>query len=152
MTSFLEGTLQKSRRGEGDLARVCDVVRQRGGYWAIEWPSLCAYWESPLVQDFMKRVGKPIFQATATGCAFGLKAIYGKVAGFPMSKAWMIKGNMPLISEALRKPCGCNPCVVHAQASGANTEVTGRYTPAFVASVHTMFSKTVAHRRLYDSQ
>ena len=70
-----------------NFTRVCDVIRRRGGYWALEWPSTCAYWDSPIVEEFFKKAGNPTYQATATGCAFGLKATYGSVAGFPMSKA-----------------------------------------------------------------
>ena len=107
---------------------------------------MCAYWDNPFVQEFLENTGKPIYQATATGCAFGLKAEYGSVAGLPMSKAWMIKGNLPLIPEILHHQCGCKPTVIHAPASGANTEDTGRYTSSFVHSVHDMFARTVAHR------
>ena len=110
-----------------NYSRVCDVILRRGGYWAIEWPVDCAYWNSPLVQELMTNVGKPIYQARATGCAFGLKARHGQVAGLPMSRAWTIKGNMPLIPEMLNKSCCCPPNTVHAQASGANTEETGKY-------------------------
>ena len=99
------------------------------------------------MKEFLKNIGKTPYQATATGCAFGLKAIYGSVTGFPMSKAWMIKGNLPLIPECLDRPCRCKPHVTRAQASGANTEVTGRYTSEFVKSVHEMFARTIAHRK-----
>ena len=57
-----------------NFSRVCDIVRQRGGYWTLEWPSRCAYWDSPIVQRFMQRRKEPVFEATAVGCAFGLRA------------------------------------------------------------------------------
>ena len=84
-----------------------------------------------------------VYQATATGCAFGLRAMYGPMKSYPMSKAWLIKGNLPLIPNYLHKSCRCEPQTKHAPASGANTEGTGRYTETFVNSVHSMFAKTV---------
>ena len=48
--------------------------------------------------------------------------------------------------------CGCKAEVVHAKASGGNTEMTGKYIPLFVAAVHTMFTETVAHNRLHGSK
>ena len=81
-----------------------------------------------------------IFEATATGCEFGLRAISGKEKGMPMSKAWHIKGTLPTITDYLHRTCQCRCRTVHATASGADTAHTGRYTPAFVASIHRMFA------------
>ena len=57
----------------------------------MEWPSGCTYWDSPIVQQFMESKKEPIYVAAATGCAFGLRAPKGPLAGAPMSKAWMVR-------------------------------------------------------------
>ena len=88
---------------------------------------------------FSTRKGKKI-EATATGCAFNLRAIAGSDRGRPMSKAWHVKSTLPLVARYLDRCCTCPPHTVHAQAKGPNTTHTGRYTPEFVSSVHRMFA------------
>ena len=85
-----------------------------------------------------------MFEATATGCAFNLRAIYGSDRGHVMSKAWHIKTTIPWVEQYLHRDCCCPPGTYHAQAKGRNTVVTGRYTPEFVSSVHRMFALHVS--------
>ena len=54
-------------------SQVCDIIRQRGGYWALEWSSRCAYWDSPIVKQFLQRQKEPLYEATAVGCAYGFQ-------------------------------------------------------------------------------
>ena len=133
-------------------SQVCDIIRQRGGYWALEWSSRCAYWDSPIVKQFLRRQKEPLYEATAVGCAYGLRAETGPLQGHPMSKAWLVNGNLPLLPSALERSCHCAANTVHAQASGDNTEIIGKYTPSFVAAVHSLFARTVAHRSVHDPQ
>ena len=120
--------------------RIADIVRKRHGHWALEWPSRCEYWQSPQVLDFLNRQKGEIYQATATGCAFNLRAVAGKDKGRRMSKAWHVKSTLPLVEHFLDRSCNCPPGYVHAKAEGQNTVHSGRYTPEFVASVHRLFA------------
>ena len=124
--------------------KVVEVIRQRKGFWSLEWSERCKYWNTPMVKQFLKAEKGKVYNATATGCAFGSKAIAGKDKGKPMSKAWQIEGNLPALPDYLERNCACPRSTVHAQAAGANTAHTGRYTPLFVASVHRMFAFTIA--------
>ena len=124
--------------------RISDIVRKRGGNWALEWPSKCEYWDSPQVVEFLKRQRVKVFEATATGCAWNLRAIAGHDKGHVMSKAWHIKSTLPLVEEYLHRDCCCPPGTYHAQAKGPNTAHTGRYTPEFVSAVHRMFALYVS--------
>ena len=135
------------RRMFTNYIRIWDIVHKRGGYWAIEWPDGNAYWNNPLVLDFLAKIGLPIYEARATGCAYGLRAVHGREAGQPMPRAWLIKGNISLIPHMLEKSCPCAKDTVHAQATGSNTEETGKYTEAFVRTVHSMFSRVVVIHR-----
>ena len=134
-----------------NYSRICEIVLKRGGHWAIELPDGNAYWNNPLVLDFLKKIGSPIYEAKATGCAYGLRALHGQEAGRPMRRAWLIKGDIPLIPEMLEKSCPCPRDTVHAQATGSNTVETGKYTEAFVRTVHAMFSRMVASKRQNES-
>ena len=124
-----------------NFTKVQSVIARRGGYWCIEWPPGNAYWETPLVREFFEKVGSPIYQAKATGCAFNLRAAYGQDAGLLMKRAWQIKGNIDLIPQMLDRSCTCPEGTEHALAEGKNTEHTGKYTQEFVRTVHCMFSK-----------
>ena len=124
--------------------RISDVIRKRGGHWALEWPSKCEYWDSPLVLDFLRGEKVPIFEATAVGCAFNLRAIAGRDRGLPMSKAWHVKSTLPTVAHYLDRCCTCPPKTVHATAEGENAAHTGRYTLEFVSSVHRMFARSDA--------
>ena len=126
--------------------KISDVVRKRGGHWALEWPSRCEYWDSPQVVEFLNRQKGKVFEATTTGCAFNLRALYGRDKGKPMSKAWHIKGAIPLIPKYLERGCTCPPGTIHAQAKGQNTAHTGRYTPEFVSAVHRMYALFTSKR------
>ena len=130
------------RRMTYNFYHMVDIVQKRHGHWAIEWPSKCEYWQSPQVLDFLRRQRGEVYQATATGCAFNLKASSGIDRGQRMSKAWHIKSSLSNIAEFLDRSCSCPPKYVHAKAEGSNTVKTGCYTPEFVAAVHRMF---VAH-------
>ena len=123
--------------------RVSNIIQQRKGHWVIEWPSRCSYWESPIVKQFLIKQNVHIYQAKATGCAFGLKAISGPLRNYPMSKSWLIKGTLPNIEEHLHRDCPCERCATHAPTTGANTAHSGRYTARFVASIHRMFSDII---------
>ena len=123
--------------------RVSDVIRKRGGHWALEWPSRCEYWDSPFVLEFLNRQTGDVYEATANGCAFNLRAIAGPYRGCLMSKCWHVKSTLPNLTEFLDRPCSCSPNYKHAHAEGQNTAHSGRYTREFVASVHKMFSKFV---------
>ena len=135
------------RRMFTNFTKVWDIIAKRGGYWSIEWPDGNAYWNNPLVLDFLAKVGSPIYQAIVAGCAYNLRALYGQEAGQLMGRAWLIKGNIDLIPQMLEKPCSCPKGTEHAVATGSNTEVTGKYTEAFVRTVHSMFSITAARYR-----
>ena len=124
-----------------NFTKVWNVIARRGGYWCIEWPDGNAYWENPLVKEFFDKVGSPIYQARAAGCAFNLRAAYGQVAGQLMGRAWLIKGNIDLIPQMLDRPCVCPKGTEHAVATGSNTEHTGKYTEELVRTIHCMFSK-----------
>ena len=89
--------------------RIADVIRKRNGHWALEWPSRCEYWQSPQVLDFLRREKGEIYQATATGCAFNLRAIAGKDKGRLMSKAWHVKSTLPTLAKYLDRSCSCPP-------------------------------------------
>ena len=104
------------------------------------------------MKQFLQRQKEPLYEATAVGCAYGLRAETGPLQGHSMSKAWLVKGNLPLLPSALERSCRCAANTVHAQASGGNTEMIGKYTPSFVAAVHSLFARTVAHRRLRGRQ
>ena len=119
--------------------RIVDIVKKRHGDWALEWPSKCEYWHSPQVLEFLSRQKGEVYEATAKGCAFNLRAAKGKDKGRLMSKAWHIKTSMSNVAEFLDRPCSCPPKSVHAKAEGQNTVVTGCYTPEFVSAVHRMF-------------
>ena len=121
--------------------RVVDVIRKRQGHWALEWPSRCEYWQSPQVLDFLARQKGQVFEATATGCAFGLIAKHGKDKGRRMSKAWHVKSTVPELRDFLDRSCSCPSNYRHAPAEGQNTAESGRYTREFVAAVHRLFSK-----------
>ena len=71
-----------------NFTKVWNVIARRGGYWCIEWPDGNAYWENPLVKEFFDKVGSPIYQARAAGCAYNLRAAYGQEAGQLMGRAW----------------------------------------------------------------
>ena len=120
--------------------RIADVVTKRGGHWALEWPSKCDYWNSPHVQEFLSRQKGKVFEATATGCAFNLRAIAGPLKGKKMSKSWHIKSSIPTIEKYLNRSCSCPPNYEHAPTEGQNTAHSGRYTVEFVAEVHKMFA------------
>ena len=124
--------------------KIADLITRRKGHWAIEWPYTCSYWDTSFVQNFLNRQKVKIFDATATGCAFNLRAIDAKERGTLMSKQWHIKSTVPDVSKYLDRPCVCHEDYVHAQAKGQNTAHSGRYTAEFVSSVHRMFSYTVA--------
>ena len=126
--------------------KVSEVICQRNGHWALEWPSKCEYWDSPFVKDFLRRQNGNVYEATACGCAFDLRAIAGPYRGYLMSKAWHIKSTMPNLAEFLDRPCHCSPDSIHAYAEGQNTAHSGRYTPEFVNSVHKMFSTFISNR------
>ena len=110
----------------------------------MEWPSRCEYWDSPFVRDFLDRQQGDVYEATAKGCAFNLRAIAGPHRGVLMSKAWHVKSTLPNLTEFLDRPCRCGQNTIHAHAEGQNTVHSGRYTREFVTSVHKMFSKFVA--------
>ena len=129
-----------------NYTKVCEVILKRGGHWALEWPEGNVYWNSPLVLEFLGKIGSPIYEASATGCAFGLKAKFGQVAGLPMRRAWMIKSNIPILYEVLNKPCCCPRDTNHVQATGSNTVETGKYTLPFVSAIHSMFSRVVTSK------
>ena len=126
--------------------RLSDIIRHRNGYWALEWPSRCSYWESPQVEQFLRTQRGTTFEATATGCAFGLRAISGPLRNHPMSKAWHVKGTSPTTAEYLNRNCQCESNIKHAPTSGANTAHTGRYTSAFVTAIHRMFHEATKRR------
>ena len=130
------------RRMTYNFYRMVDLVRKRRGDWALEWPSRCEYWQSPQVLDFLRRQKSQVYEATATGCAFNLRAKYGKEKGRKMNKAWHVKSSMSNVAEFLDRSCTCPSNYVHAKAEGQNTVITGCYTPEFVAAVHRMY---VAH-------
>ena len=94
-----------------------------------------------MVKEFFDKIGSPIYQARATGCAFNLRAAYGQEAGQLMGRAWLIKGNIDLIPQMLDRPCTCPKGTQHAVAVGRNTEHTGKYTEEVVRTIHCMFSK-----------
>ena len=48
-----------------NFTKIWEVILRRGGYWAIEWPDGNAYWNNPLVLDFLAKVGSPIYEAKA---------------------------------------------------------------------------------------
>ena len=123
--------------------RLVDVIVKRNGHWALEWPSKCDYWESPQVQEFLIRQKGKFHEATASGCAFNLRAIAGPNRGKLMSKAWHIKSTLPTVEKYLDRPCSCSPTYKHASAEGQNTAHSGQHTVEFVASVHKMFASTV---------
>ena len=125
--------------------RIAEFFRKRNGHWAIEWPSKCDYWKSPQVLDFLRQEKGEIFQATARGCAFGLRAIAGEDRGRLMSKAWHIKSTMPKLPEYLERSCSYSSKYIHGKAAGQNTAHSGRYTTEFVSSVHKMFSNHVSN-------
>ena len=93
------------------------------------------------MKEFLEKVGSPIYQAKATGCAFNLRAAFGPDAGVLMKRAWQIVGNIDLIPQMLDRPCTCPEGTEHAVAEGRNTEHTGKYTQEFVRTVHCMFSQ-----------
>ena len=128
------------RRMTYNFYRIADVIRKRNGHWALEWPSRCEYWNSAQVLDFLRREKGEIFEATATGCAFNLRAIAGKDKGRKMLKAWHVKSTLPTLAKYLDRSCSCPITYVHAKAEGQNTTHSGRYTPEFVSSVHRMFA------------
>ena len=139
--------LRKLRETWGKLIqtfyRLTDVIRKRNGFWVIEWPFTCEYWDVPHVRDFLGRQ-KEVFDATAAGCAFNLRAIDSRDCGRLMSKSWHIKTNVKCVREYLHRPCSCPSNYKHAQAQGQNTAWSGRYTTEFVSSVHRMFSYAVS--------
>ena len=89
---------------------------------------------------FLCRQKGKVYEATASGCAFNLRAIAGPLRGNKMSKAWHVKSSIPTIAHYLDRSCSCPPNYQHAPTEGQNTAHSGRYTVEFVAEVHKMFS------------
>ena len=120
-----------------NYSRICDIVHEKGGRWVIECPDGNAHWNNPLVLDFLAEIGSPMYEAKATGYAFGLRAVHGQKAGLPMRRAWLIEGDIPLFQRCWRSPVLARD-TVHAQATGSNTIGTGKCTEAFVRTMHSM--------------
>ena len=114
-----------------------NVVLDRGGIVAIEWPKYNMYWKEPVVQDFICKHDFSVVDFD--GCMFGLVSHHGKQAGVPIRKPWRIATNSVALRKALSLTCDGRH--QHAACQGKDTKVTQAYTDPLVQTIHAAFAR-----------
>ena len=71
-----------------DIVRIIDVVKAQGfdPIVLMELPHSCLYWATKEMNDMLTKFD--MRTVVTDGCAFGLKAKFGKHAGLPIKKPW----------------------------------------------------------------
>ena len=99
----------------------------------IEWPTICAYWGLPMVQNFLQRHG--FVQHHIHGCAYGLVGQTTHM-GKPILKPWTIATTCDTDVRYLSKRCPGGPAHRnHAACEGKETKLTEEYTWPLVNAV-----------------
>ena len=111
---------------------VAREVLARHGDISFEWPTGCALWKTPEIQDMIEEFA--LNTVNFHGCAAGLAS----KDGVPIKKPWTVATNCPAVSNALSSfICpGKNVHPVHAPCAGTETKKTELYTKAMADAVH----------------
>ena len=107
-----------------EVIGIIDSVKAQGfdPIVLMELPHSCSYWEAKEVIEMLTRFG--MRTVVTDGCAFGLKARFGKNAGLPIKKPWRIAGNSPVFLGAFPRRCSCPRHTYHVPCVGQETIYT----------------------------
>ena len=110
---------------------------------AFEWPTFCAYWQRPEVQEHFEEMGYD--SVDFHGCMFGLVSIVKSTKGWPIKKPWSVATDCTTLLTTLDRQCTggywhvdalTGRRVPHAQCSGINTKMTEGYTDEMAKAIH----------------
>ena len=132
---LVEGHYRLFRALWNNVKKVATYVNKLGGYIAIEWPKLCAYWQEADVLSFVQVQG--LQSVYLDGCMFGLVSKHGQSMGTPIRKPWRVDTNSPVLCQHLARVCDGSHR--HAVCQGKDTKDSEGYTDELVATIHEAF-------------
>ena len=111
---------------------LADKIIEYGGDLHFEWPSQCALWQQPSVQEMVRRFS--MHRIDIHGCALGLRAR----TGMPIKKPWSIMTTSKHMVEGFKdKKCpGPEVHATHTPCAGSETKRTEEYTDAMTDIAH----------------
>ena len=93
-----------TRLFDGYLA-LAQVVVQRGGHLAIEWPVQCRYWHEPVVESLLGLKDLGLRSMKVRACAHGQLFTDGPHEGKALTKQWRVVSTIPKLEDVLAIPC-----------------------------------------------
>jgi hypothetical protein len=104
--------------------RSAEIVINKGGLIAFEWPRHCKGWILKELQNFISKHN--LYEALCDGCAFNMK----NEKGDPILKPWRVVTNLERLAKNLSVfRCKHSKDFKHAPVEGSTTAKTAFYPP-----------------------